>query len=147
MVQAIKWVDEIAPGAPYVTTLETLDKYNCDFCVHGGEWCSEATVGLTWAFWGLVLMVSPLQTEERSGWCWPSEGTSRAEVCLASACPGQHGCSRSACLEKHICASGTLRVATSLGCSIPFACRGETPSLTIAPRLLLAPAEICAWGK
>lgn len=37
MVQAIKWVDEIAPGAPYVTTLETLDKYNCDFCVHGGE--------------------------------------------------------------------------------------------------------------
>lgn len=37
MVQAIKWVDEIVEGAPYVTTLETLDKYNCDFCVHGGE--------------------------------------------------------------------------------------------------------------
>ncbi|XP_033923236.1 ethanolamine-phosphate cytidylyltransferase isoform X2 [Melopsittacus undulatus] len=37
MVQAIKWVDEIAPGAPYVTTLETLDKYNCDFCVHGDD--------------------------------------------------------------------------------------------------------------
>nr|XP_006118701.1 ethanolamine-phosphate cytidylyltransferase isoform X2 [Pelodiscus sinensis] len=37
MVQAIKWVDEIAAGAPYVTTLETLDKYNCDFCVHGND--------------------------------------------------------------------------------------------------------------
>nr|XP_019939992.1 PREDICTED: ethanolamine-phosphate cytidylyltransferase-like isoform X2 [Paralichthys olivaceus] len=35
MVRAIKWVDEIVEGAPYVTTLETLDKYNCDFCVHG----------------------------------------------------------------------------------------------------------------
>lgn len=37
MVRAIKWVDEIVEGAPYVTTLETLDKFNCDFCVHGGE--------------------------------------------------------------------------------------------------------------
>ncbi len=37
MVRAIKWVDEMVEGAPYVTTLETLDKYNCDFCVHGGE--------------------------------------------------------------------------------------------------------------
>lgn len=37
MVRAIKWVDEVAQGAPYVTTLETLDKYNCDFCVHGGR--------------------------------------------------------------------------------------------------------------
>lgn len=38
MVKAIKWVDEIVPGAPYVTTLETLDKYSCDFCVHGSEY-------------------------------------------------------------------------------------------------------------
>uniref|UniRef100_A0A665VL31 ethanolamine-phosphate cytidylyltransferase n=1 Tax=Echeneis naucrates TaxID=173247 RepID=A0A665VL31_ECHNA len=36
MVRAIKWVDEIVEGAPYVTTLGTLDKYNSDFCVHGG---------------------------------------------------------------------------------------------------------------
>lgn len=36
MVRAIKWVDEIVEGAPYVTTLGTLDKYNADFCVHGG---------------------------------------------------------------------------------------------------------------
>lgn len=48
MVQAIKWVDEVVPAAPYVTTLETLDKYNCDFCVHGSEW-----VGLTPRGWGL----------------------------------------------------------------------------------------------
>ncbi|KAM4664289.1 ethanolamine-phosphate cytidylyltransferase [Discoglossus pictus] len=37
MVRAIKWVDEIVAGAPYVTTLDTLDKYNCDFCVHGND--------------------------------------------------------------------------------------------------------------
>uniref|UniRef100_G3Q5K4 ethanolamine-phosphate cytidylyltransferase n=1 Tax=Gasterosteus aculeatus aculeatus TaxID=481459 RepID=G3Q5K4_GASAC len=37
MVRAIKWVDEMVEGAPYVTTLETLDKYNCDFCVHGDD--------------------------------------------------------------------------------------------------------------
>lgn len=37
MVRAIKWVDDIVEGAPYVTTLETLDQYSCDFCVHGGE--------------------------------------------------------------------------------------------------------------
>ncbi|XP_025783448.1 ethanolamine-phosphate cytidylyltransferase [Puma concolor] len=37
MVRAIKWVDEVVPAAPYVTTLETLDKYSCDFCVHGDD--------------------------------------------------------------------------------------------------------------
>uniref|UniRef100_A0A8C1IBW9 ethanolamine-phosphate cytidylyltransferase n=1 Tax=Cyprinus carpio TaxID=7962 RepID=A0A8C1IBW9_CYPCA len=37
MIHATKWVDEIVEGAPYVTTLETLDKYNCDFCVHGDD--------------------------------------------------------------------------------------------------------------
>lgn len=26
MVRAIKWVDEVVEAAPYVTTLETLDK-------------------------------------------------------------------------------------------------------------------------
>lgn len=47
MVQAIKWVDEVVPAAPYVTTLETLDKYNCDFCVHGSEWAGPGDGG--WA--------------------------------------------------------------------------------------------------
>ncbi|XP_043241076.1 ethanolamine-phosphate cytidylyltransferase-like [Amphibalanus amphitrite] len=37
MVRAIKWVDEVVEAAPYVTTLETLDKYGCDFCVNGGR--------------------------------------------------------------------------------------------------------------
>ncbi|XP_044737621.1 ethanolamine-phosphate cytidylyltransferase [Chrysoperla carnea] len=37
MVRGIKWVDEVVEGAPYVTTLETLDKYNCQFCVHGDD--------------------------------------------------------------------------------------------------------------
>ena len=37
MARAIKWVDEVIEGAPYVTTIETLDKYNCDFCVHGDD--------------------------------------------------------------------------------------------------------------
>ncbi|KAK7590837.1 hypothetical protein V9T40_002450 [Parthenolecanium corni] len=37
MVRGIKWVDEVVEAAPYVTTIETLDKYNCDFCVHGDD--------------------------------------------------------------------------------------------------------------
>jgi len=37
MVRAIKWVDEVVEAAPYVTTLETLDKHNCEFCVHGDD--------------------------------------------------------------------------------------------------------------
>uniref|UniRef100_A0A1B6CVY4 ethanolamine-phosphate cytidylyltransferase n=3 Tax=Clastoptera arizonana TaxID=38151 RepID=A0A1B6CVY4_9HEMI len=37
MVRGIKWVDEVVEGAPYVTTLETLDKYGCNFCVHGDD--------------------------------------------------------------------------------------------------------------
>jgi ethanolamine-phosphate cytidylyltransferase len=37
MVRGIKWVDEVVEGAPYVTTLETLDKYDCDFCCHGDD--------------------------------------------------------------------------------------------------------------
>lgn len=45
MVQAIKWVDEVVPAAPYVTTLETLDKFNCDFCVHGSEWAGPGNRG------------------------------------------------------------------------------------------------------
>ena len=37
MVRGIKWVDEVIEGAPYVTTLETLDNYQCQFCVHGDD--------------------------------------------------------------------------------------------------------------
>ena len=28
---------QVVENAPYVTTIETLDEYNIDFCVHGGE--------------------------------------------------------------------------------------------------------------
>lgn len=37
MISSIKWVDEVVLGAPYVTTLETLDKYNCQYCAHGDD--------------------------------------------------------------------------------------------------------------
>jgi len=37
MVRAIKWVDEVVEAAPYVTTLDTLDQHNCEFCVHGDD--------------------------------------------------------------------------------------------------------------
>ena len=37
MVRAIKWVDQVVEDAPYVTTLETLEEYNCAFCVHGDD--------------------------------------------------------------------------------------------------------------
>jgi len=37
MVKSIKWVDEVVENAPYVTTLETLDKYDSDFCAHGDD--------------------------------------------------------------------------------------------------------------
>jgi len=36
-VESCKWVDEVVRGAPYITSLEMLDKYNCDFCVHGDD--------------------------------------------------------------------------------------------------------------
>jgi len=37
IVSSIKWVDEVIENAPYITSLETLDKYDCDFCVHGSD--------------------------------------------------------------------------------------------------------------
>lgn len=37
MVKGIKWVDEVVEDAPYITALETLDSYDCNFCVHGGK--------------------------------------------------------------------------------------------------------------
>ncbi|KAJ1921668.1 choline phosphate cytidylyltransferase [Mycoemilia scoparia] len=36
-VAACKWVDEVVPNAPYITQLETLDKYDIDFVVHGDD--------------------------------------------------------------------------------------------------------------
>jgi cytidyltransferase-like protein len=36
-VAACKWVDEVVQDAPYLTSLEYLDQYDCDFCVHGDD--------------------------------------------------------------------------------------------------------------
>jgi ethanolamine-phosphate cytidylyltransferase len=36
-VLACKWVDEICRGSDYTTQLEDLEKYECDFCVHGDD--------------------------------------------------------------------------------------------------------------
>ncbi|CAJ0606220.1 unnamed protein product [Cylicocyclus nassatus] len=37
MVKGIKWVDEVVENVPLTTSIETLDRYNCDFCVHGDD--------------------------------------------------------------------------------------------------------------
>lgn len=42
IVKSIKWVDEVVEDAPYITTLETLDKYDCDYCVHGSDITCDA---------------------------------------------------------------------------------------------------------
>lgn len=37
LIKSCKWVDEVVEDAPYVASLEVLDKYNIDFCVHGED--------------------------------------------------------------------------------------------------------------
>ena len=37
IARAIKWVDEVYADAPLTTSVATLDKYNCDFGVHGDD--------------------------------------------------------------------------------------------------------------
>jgi ethanolamine-phosphate cytidylyltransferase len=36
-VRACQWADEVVEDAPYTTSLEVMDKYDCDFCVHGDD--------------------------------------------------------------------------------------------------------------
>ncbi|KAI8616307.1 hypothetical protein BC830DRAFT_1063540 [Chytriomyces sp. MP71] len=36
-VAGCKWVDEVVPDAPYMTSLEFMDMHNCDICVHGDD--------------------------------------------------------------------------------------------------------------
>ncbi|KAL7750068.1 choline phosphate cytidylyltransferase [Sorochytrium milnesiophthora] len=36
-VAACKWVDVVVGNAPYFTTLDVLDAFHCDFCVHGDD--------------------------------------------------------------------------------------------------------------
>jgi len=42
MVRSIKWVDQVVEGAPYVTTLETLDEYGAEYCAHGDDLTMDA---------------------------------------------------------------------------------------------------------
>lgn len=105
MVQAIKWVDEIAPGAPYVTTLETLDKYNCDFCVHGGEWHSGKSC-VAEAPWSSRALGFPAADEESSG----AGCLVYSLSCVRSVlwCPCWMGQLLLFCvLEKHVCVLST----------------------------------------
>ncbi|TNN21133.1 Ethanolamine-phosphate cytidylyltransferase isoform 1 [Schistosoma japonicum] len=37
LIRAMKWVDEVVEDAPYFTYIKTLEKYSCDFCVHGDD--------------------------------------------------------------------------------------------------------------
>ncbi|CAH8607417.1 unnamed protein product [Schistosoma margrebowiei] len=37
LIRAMKWVDEVVEDAPYFTYVKTLEKYSCDFCVHGDD--------------------------------------------------------------------------------------------------------------
>ncbi|KAM3178987.1 hypothetical protein ACTXT7_001494 [Hymenolepis weldensis] len=37
LLKSIKWVDEVVKDAPYMTQLEVLKEYKCDFCVHGSD--------------------------------------------------------------------------------------------------------------
>src|SRR5947209_7376653 len=44
-VAACKWVDEVVRDVPYYFDITYLDKYNCDFCVHGDDisTCADGT--------------------------------------------------------------------------------------------------------
>lgn len=33
----MKWTDEVIEAAPYKTTIDTLNRHNCDFAVHGDD--------------------------------------------------------------------------------------------------------------
>jgi len=48
-VEGCKWVDEVVRDAPYVTQLELMDKYSCDFCVHGDDLVTAADGSDTYA--------------------------------------------------------------------------------------------------
>ena len=39
IVTACKWATEVVPHAPYLPSLEWLDRYNCDINVHGDDPC------------------------------------------------------------------------------------------------------------
>ena len=36
-IDASPWCAQVVEDVPYLTSLDIMDKYNCDICVHGGE--------------------------------------------------------------------------------------------------------------
>lgn len=42
MISAVRWVDEIQENVPYGNILNTLNDYNCNFCVHGDDIARDA---------------------------------------------------------------------------------------------------------
>lgn len=71
IVRSIKWVDEVVEGAPYITTLETLDKYDCDFCVHGNDITLDSTGLDTYRF---------VKNANRYRECQRTEGVSTTDL-------------------------------------------------------------------
>ncbi len=41
-LESMKWVDEVIPSAPYVTSLDVLAEYGCDIVVHGDDITTDA---------------------------------------------------------------------------------------------------------
>lgn len=41
-VAACKWTDEVVPYAPYVTEESWIDRYGCQFVVHGDDISTDA---------------------------------------------------------------------------------------------------------
>lgn len=37
LLKGIKWVDEVVKDAPYITSLDVMNKYGCEFCIHGDD--------------------------------------------------------------------------------------------------------------
>ena len=49
-LRACKWVDEVVPRSPYVTSMEWLDKYGCYYVIHGDDTSTDASGADTYRF-------------------------------------------------------------------------------------------------
>ena len=63
-VEACKWVDQVVRDAPYITTLEMMDAYDCDICVHGDDLVTAADGTDTYA---AVKAAWQIQGSEKDG--------------------------------------------------------------------------------
>ena len=51
---------QVVENVPYVTTLETMEKHNCDFCAHGGSIQNHLVI-ITW--WSCVVYTDDISTD------------------------------------------------------------------------------------